>query len=138
MRKINFILLALLSIALFSCKKDPEYRVGDLQALWLEKSTQHYVRFTDEQTDQTNYFWGREWNLAEEVSEEDLYEGDNFHGNGWFKYQLEKKGDLHEIHMMTNDGAVIPKEYVVSKLSSSELEYYEKDNKNRKFYFSKQ
>jgi hypothetical protein len=139
MRKTKFILLALMCIALFSCKKDdPEYRVGDLQALWLENGTQNYVRFTDEQTDKTDYFWGREWDLAKDITEEDLYNEDDFHGNGWFKYQLEKKGDLHEIHMMSNSGAVIPKEYIVSKLTSSALELYEKDNKNHKFYFTKQ
>ena len=135
----RLILLALVSIALFSCKNDPEYRVGDLQALWLENGTQHYVRYTDEtkDIDEASYFWGRELNVNQDVTEDDLY-GDDFHGNGWFKYQLEKKGDLHEIHLMTNDGAVIPKEYIVSKLTSTELEYYEKGNKSRKFYFTKQ
>lgn len=39
---------------------------------------------------------------------------------------------------MDNQGAVIPKEYVVSKLTNSELEYYESDDKKNKFYFTKQ
>ena len=133
MRNFKFILLALVGIALISCKNDPEYRVSDLQALWLENGTQHYVRFTDEQSDRSGYFWGRQWDLKEDVHEEDLIP----HGNGWFHYQLETKGNLHEIHVMDNDGAVQPKEYVVSKLTSSELEYYEKDNKSNKYSFTK-
>ena len=59
------------------------------------------------------------------------------YGNGWFKYWLETKGDLHEIHLMDNAGAEIPKEYVVSYLSSTRLEYYEKDRSNNRFVFSK-
>ena len=58
-------------------------------------------------------------------------------GNGWFKYQFETKGNLTEIHLMDNGGAEIPKVYVVSKLTSTELQYYEKDHKNIKFSFSK-
>lgn len=134
---LKFLAVAIIGMAMMSCKNDPEFHVSDLQALWLENSTEHYIRFTDEQSDRSGYFWGREWNLKEDVTEEDLFEPEDFHGNGWFHYQLEKKGDLHEIHMMSNDGAVIPKEYVVSKLTSTELEYREKDDKSRKFYFTK-
>ena len=131
---LKFLAIALIGMAMMSCKNDPEFHVSDLQALWLENSTQHYVRFTDEQSDRSGYFWGREWDLNEDVHEEDLEP----YANGWFHYQLEKKGDLHEIHVMDNNGAVIPKEYVVSKLTSSELEYHEKDDKGHKFYFTKQ
>ena len=38
---------------------------------------------------------------------------------------------------MDNGGAEIPKVYVVSKLTSSELSYYEKDYTSNKFNFSK-
>ena len=131
---LKFLVIALIGMAMMSCKNDPEFHVSDLQALWLENGTQHYVRFTDEQSDRSGYFWGREWDLNEDVHEEDLEP----YANGWFHYQLEKKGDLHEIHVMDNNGAVIPKEYVVSKLTSSELEYHEKDDKGHKFYFTKQ
>ena len=131
---LKFLAIALIGMAMMSCKNDPEFHVSDLQALWLENSTQHYVRFTDEQSDRSGYFWGREWDLNEDVHEEDLEP----YANGWFHYQLEKKGDLHEIHVMDNNGAVIPKEYVVSKLTSSELEYHEKNDKGHKFYFTKQ
>ena len=111
----------------------PEYRLSDLQALWLENGTEHYVRFTTEQSDEQKYLYGREWDEAEEVYEEDLKP----YGNGWFKYLFETTGSLTEIHLMDNGGAEIPKVYVVSKLTSTELEYYEKDRKNNKFAFSK-
>ena len=139
MRRFYYLaLVAIVGIALSSCSmlngdKTPEFKLSDLQGLWEENNTQHYVRFTTEQSDETGYLYGREWDEAEDVYEEDLTP----HGNGWFKYKFETKGDLHEIHLMDNDGAVIPKEYIVTTLTDTKLEYYEKDRKNNKFYFSK-
>lgn len=113
---------------------DPEYRLSDLQALWQENGTEHFVRFTTEQSDEAKYLYGREWDEAEDVYEEDLKP----YGNGWFKYLFETTGrNLTEIHLMDNGGAEIPKVYVVTKLTNTDLEYYEKDNKNIKFSFSK-
>ena len=152
MRKIyQFALVALVAVALTSCdmfkKNDPTFQLSDLQGLWLEEKTnqEHYVRFTNEQADEAGYFFGREWNADQDVQEQDLYvykkdtAGNDslIHGNGWFQYQLETKGDLHEIHFMDNDGAVIPKEYIVAILTDERLEYYEKDNKDRRSKFNK-
>ena len=139
MRKFYYLaLVALVGIAFSSCSlfsggEKPEYRLSDLQGLWEENGTQHYVRFTTEQSDEPKYLYGREWDEAEHVYESDL----EYHGNGWFKYWFETSGDLHELHLMDNDGAEIPKEYIVSKLTDTELNYYEKEYKNHKFYFTK-
>ena len=155
----QFILVVLVGLALSSCagfgggenNNAPEFRLSDLQGLWLQEqdTTEHYVRFTNEKADEEGYFFGREWNEYhggdEAVYEKDLYvykkdtAGNDslIHGNGWFQYQLELKGDLHEIHFMDNGGADIPKEYIVSKLNSTTLEYYEKDRKNNTFLFSR-
>ena len=133
----KFLWLALAVLAFASCNmlndNTPSYRLSDLQGLWQEKNTEHFVRFTTEQSDETNYLYGREWNEAEDVYEEDLLP----YGNGWFKYWFETTGNLTEIHLMDNGGAEIPKVYIVSKLTDTDLEYYEKDRKNNKFYFSK-
>ena len=134
----KLLLAALVGIAFSSCSllsgdKNPEFRLSDLQALWQENGTEHYVRFTTEQSDETGYLYGREWNEADDVFEEDLRP----YGNGWFKYQFKSTGDLTEIHLMDNGGADIPKIYVVSKLTDTELQYYEKDRKSNSFSFSK-
>lgn len=122
----------------------PEYQLSDLQGLWLENNTEHYVRFTTEQSDETGYLYGREWDEADwydEGSYEDfLIEQRNkqgYPGNGWFKYLFETSGSLTEIHLLDNGGAEIPKVYVVSKLNDTALEYYEKEQKSVKFYFTK-
>ena len=137
----RFIFIALMGVVLASCSflgdnNTPSFQLSDLQALWQRNSTQEYVRFTTEQSDETNYLYGYEWDEAEDVQEADRLA--EKYGNGWFKYWFEtKNGGLHELHFMGNDGAVIPKEYIVSKLTSTDLQYYEKENKNAKFSFSK-
>ena len=133
----KFILIALIGVVLASCSflggNTPSFQLSDLQALWQENGTKHYVRFTTEQSDETGYLYGREWDEAQDIFEEDLQQ----HGNGWFKYEFKTTGDLTEIHLMDNGGAEIPKVYVVSKLTDTALEYYEKENKKAKFSFSK-
>ena len=154
MRKIYYLaLVALVSIAFTSCemmnggkKNDPEYRLSDLQALWQNTSKKtHYVRFTDEASDETKYFLGREWDDSEWDDPDMTFEEFliwnrqqlGHPGNGWFKYWFESNGGLHELHLMDNQGADIPKEYIVSVLTDTKLEYYEKDKKNNKFTFEK-
>ena len=138
----KFWMVALVGIALSSCSlKENEYQVSDLQGLWLEDNTEHYVRFTTDQSDEAGYLLGREWDLAEDVHEQDLiaqYERDHRPGNGWFKYWLKTNGDLMEFHYMDNDGAIIPKVYIVTTLTKTKLAYYEKDQKSNKFSFTKQ
>lgn len=135
MRKIIYMaLIAVIGLALTSCEPaQKDFYLSDLQGLWQEDNTQHYVRFTTEQSDEPNYLWGREWNEAQDVYEEDLIP----YGNGWFKYWLEQTGKLTEIHMMDNGGAEIPKEYILTTLTSTKMAYYEKDQKSNKFSFTK-
>ena len=136
-KSFKFILIALVGLSLASCdmfnKNTPSYQLSDLQGLWEENNTQHYVRFTTEQSDERGYLYGREWDEAQDITEADLQPK----GNGWFKYLFETSGSLTEIHLLDNGGAEIPKVYVVTKLTTDELEYYEKDQKSNKFYFSK-
>ena len=142
MRKFLYMaLIAFAGICLVGCKKDQkDFYLSDLQGLWQnDQTTTWYMRFTADQGDIAGCYWGREWgDYGDEVTEDDLFDPETYHGNGWFHYQLEKKGNLHEIHVMDNQGSVIPKEYVVSKLTNSDLEYYESGDKKHKFYFTKQ
>ena len=139
-KSIQFLFLAFVAVALASCdmfnKTTPSYQLSDLQGLWLENDDVtfgHYVRFTKEQSEETGYLYGREWDEAEDITEDDLLPK----GNGWFKYLFETTGSLTEIHLMDNGGAEIPKVYVVTVLNDTELSYYEKDHKSIKFNFTK-
>ena len=143
----QLLLLALIGAVLTSCnmfkKQQPEFQLEDLQGLWQETThtdLQHYVRFTKEASEEAGYLYGREWDEAEDVFEQDLLdflEKYGIHGNGWFKYKFEKNGNLTEIHLMDNGGAEIPKVYVVTLLTDTDLAYYEKDHQAIKFKFTK-
>lgn len=147
--KLYLALIAVIALGLSSCTKEaaPEFHLTTLQGLWLEEkaNTEHYVRFTNEPADEEGYFFGREWHAEGDVDEKDLYvyekdsQGNDslIHGNGWFQYQLEIKGDLHEIHFMDNGDAEIPKEYIVTMLNDNRLEYHTLDYVDDKFFFNR-
>ena len=131
MKKYYYLAIcAIVSLTLTGCfggsgsYNDPSYSLSDLQALWQEDGTDHFVRFTTERSSEYPYYLG-----LEELGHP---------GNGWFKYEFKTSGgDLTEIHLMDNEGAEIPKIYIVSRLTSDKLEYYEKDHSSSKYYFSK-
>lgn len=124
-----------------SSNNTPAYSLSDLQGLWQEDGTEHFVRFTTERSDEDPYYLGLEWDEDEGIAEQDLLDAREelgHPGNGWFKYEFKTSdGDLTEIHLMDNGGAEIPKIYVVSILNDSELSYYEKDKENWKYSFTK-
>ena len=123
-RSILFSTLACIMIAMTSCfgsSGEPTFVENDLLGLWQETGTEAYVRFTSEKDDTGEYKFGREWDESEDIFESDLLP----YGNGWFKYKL-VQSDLTEIHLMDNGGAEVPKIYVVTKLTDTELQY--KDN----------
>lgn len=137
MKKIYLaMLIALVGLAFTGCQQEKQqegFYLGDLQGLWQEDGTKHYVRFTTESADMTGYFWGKQWDEDEKIYEDRLV----YHGNGWFKYQLSEKGKLVEIHVMDNDGGLIPKTYIVTTLTNSRMVYYEEGYKNLKEYYNK-
>lgn len=148
MKKFYYLALcALIGVTLSSCfgpgNNNPEFKLSDLQGLWQENNTEHYVRFTTEMTGVEVFpssYYGREWDEAEDVTEQDLIDAREelgYPGNGWFEYQFKTTGDLTEIHLMDNGGAEIPKIYIVSILNDGNLEYYEKDRPNWKYTFTK-
>ena len=123
-RTILFSTLACIMIAMTSCfgsSEEPTFVENDLLGLWQETGTEAYVRFTSEKDETGEYKYGREWDESEDIFESDLLP----YGNGWFKYKL-VKSDLTEIHLMDNGGAEVPKVYIVTKLTDTELQY--KDN----------
>ena len=123
-RSLVVVFLVVVAIAMTSCfgpSNEPDFVEADLLGLWQETGTEAYVRFTAEQDETGEYKYGCEWDESEDIFESDLQPD----GNGWFKYKL-VKSDLTEIHLMDNGGAEIPKIYVVTKLTDTELQY--KDN----------
>ena len=149
-KKISFAaVVACIALAFSSCSlmgnksNDPTFDKSKLFGLWKEThvtNVDHFVRFTEERSDEWKYFYGREWNEEEDVSEQDLldaWEKNGVHGNGWFKFNMETNGSLTEIHLMDNGGADIPKIYVITLRTDTERAYYEKEHPSSKFYFDR-
>lgn len=141
MRKtiLLFSALVIVAIVMNSCfgpSNEPTFQEADLLGLWARGNASgndsvpvEFIRFTAEQDEAGEYKYGREWNESEDVYESDLEP----YGNGWFKYKL-VKSDLTKIHLMSNGGAAIPKEYVVIKLSTYELKYKDDFGKTHHYY----
>ena len=91
---------------------------------------QWYRVYTDEEA-KDGYYWGHEWDEAEDVTEADLTP----HGNGWFMWK--KRGSkVMEFATADNDGQLVPYPYVISKLFYTELSYKE-GNSGKKQNFQK-
>lgn len=140
MRKFLYMaLIALAGICLVGCKKDQkDFYLSDLQGLWQnDQTTTWYMRFTADQGDIEGCFWGREWgDFGDDVTEDDLFDPETYHGNGWFQYKLEKNGDFTYINMMDNKGADVPKSFKMITLTSSKMTF-QNDLKEKK-NFTKQ
>lgn len=140
MRKFLYMaLIAFAGICLVGCKKDQkDFYLSDLQGLWQnDQTTTWYMRFTADQGDIEGCFWGREWgDYGDDVTEDDLFDPDSYHGNGWFQYKLEKNGDFTYINMMDNKGADVPKSFKMITLTSSKMTF-QNDLKEKK-NFTKQ
>ena len=134
---ILFGVLAVIALTMTSCWNVPEVEIDEakLLGLWakgdatgLDSVPVEFVRFTDETDETGEYKYGCQWNVSEDIYEEDLKP----YGNGWFKYKLVNR-NLTEIHLMDNGGAVVLKEYVVVNLTDNELQY--EDKKSGKMYY---
>ena len=140
MRKFLYMaLIALTGICLVGCKKDQkDFYLSDLQGLWQnDQTTTWYMRFTADQGDIAGCYWGREWgDFGDDVTEDNLFDPETYHGNGWFQYKLEKNGDFTYINMMDNKGADVPKSFKMITLTSSKMTF-QNDLKEKK-NFTKQ
>lgn len=131
--------LLLIAMILVGCNSnDPEYKLSDLQGLWQENNTEHYMRFTTDSADdlKAGYLWGYEWDEADGTVEDDLFEPNMYHGNSWFMYRLDG-GVWHQINKMNNDWADIPQDYVISTLTATKFVYYKKGYKNETQSYTK-
>lgn len=137
----RFLIVALIGIAFSACgPKEPiEYSLSDLQGLWLENGTEHFMRFTTDAADslKTGYLWGYEWDEGDGTEEADLSKPDMYHGNSWFIYSLEDQKWL-QINAMSIGSGMIPETYVITILNSSTFEYYKDGYKNEKQTYTKQ
>ena len=66
-QKSVFTLLIVLAAVLTGCNSnEPNYQLSDMQGLWQENGTEHFMRFTTESANdlKAGYLWGYEWDEA--------------------------------------------------------------------------
>lgn len=68
------------------------------------ENPQWFKVYLDDYDDEEGYFWGKEWNEAEDVQETDL----SYHGNGWFRWRKDG-ARLVELHTMDVHDIPVPK-----------------------------
>ena len=101
---------------------------------WQNKDNPKWYKvYYDDYDEKEKMFWGKEWNEAEDVCEEDL----GFHGNGWFRWKKEGKY-LSEYATMDIRDVPIHRTYKLKHFSADSLVYFEENYKKRVFRFGKQ
>lgn len=106
---------------------EDEMLLGKWQSL---ENEQWFRVYTDEEA-KDGYYWGYEWDEADDVTEADLQK----YGNGWFMWK--KRGSkVMEFATADNKGQLIPRPYTITKLFYTEMVYKE-DNSGKKCSFQK-
>lgn len=134
MKRLIYLCVLCLTLALVAtgCQKkeevDEPVAPDALYGYWQKPNTMQYLRFMTESEDTRSeeFLYGYEFDLDEDVQETDLWTPEQYHGNGWFKYKMtvnKKDTTLHEIILMDNGGAEIPKTYLIQSLTATTLTY---------------
>ena len=115
------------------CVKEVPHADSLIVGQWQNKDNpQWYKVYYDDYDEGTGKFWGKEWNEAEDVLEEDL----KYHGNGWFRWEIKNK-KLHEYSTMNTRDVPIHREYKIRLSTSDSLVVFEPDYKHIIIRFGK-
>lgn len=76
----------------------------DIVGMWRNSDNPRWYKVYYDDYDGDGFYWGKEWDEADDVEEEDL----TYHGNGWFLWRKEGK-NLREMHKMDISEVAIPK-----------------------------
>ena len=96
----------------------------------VEKPTWHRI-YTDEYSG-NGYYWGKEWDEADDVTEEDLVD----YGNGWFEWKQDVN-DILELATTDMSDARVPFIYTIRKLNDNDLIYVEQRSQAKRTFTKK-
>jgi len=152
MKKVLVFVAVLALIAGFTSCKKTEYSSGDLIGRWQAPSDskpndafQYRVFLADKDAD--GMYFGYEWDMGDHEgwdNSKGTYEdflltpkekNGEFHGNGWYKWELQKDGKLTIYNAMSQGWGTIPKIYNVTVLTGTDLSM--KDEFDKVFSFKK-
>lgn len=96
---------------------------------WQHSTHPTWYRVYTTEPAEDGFYWGREWDTADDIFEEDLTP----YGNGWFKWK--KDGDyVIELHMTDNRGVSVPFEYKVLDVDEKEMKFKETKDADRQLF----
>lgn len=96
---------------------------------WQHSTRPTWYRVYTTEPAEDGFCWGREWDTADDIFEEDLTP----YGNGWFKWK--KDGDyVIELHMTDNRGVSVPFEYKVLNVNDEEMKFKETKDTDRQLF----
>ena len=113
---------------IFAEAEDEEYNPL-LLGHWVcaERPTWHRI-YTDEYSG-NGYYWGKEWDEAEDITEEDLVD----YGNGWFEWKMDGN-DVLELATTDMSEARVPFIYTIKKISDQDLVYIEQRSTEKRTF----
>ena len=93
----------------------------------VERTTWHRI-YTDEYSG-NGYYWGKEWDEADDVTEADLVD----YGNGWFEWKQDGN-DVLELATTDMSDTRVPFIYTIRKLSERDLMYIEQRSQEKRTF----
>ena len=105
--------------SIFSAAEDEEYNPL-LIGHWQGVDNPGWHRVYTEEYSGNGYYWGKEWDESEDVTEEDLVD----YGNGWFEWKMDGN-DVLELATSDMTESRVPFIYSIKKLSDKDLIYVE-------------
>ena len=114
--------------SIFSAAEDEEYNpllIGHWQCV--DKPGWHRV-YTEEYSG-NGYYWGKEWDEDEDVTEADLVD----YGNGWFEWKMDGN-DVLELATTDMTESRVPFIYTIKKLSNKDLIYVEQRSTEKRTF----
>ncbi len=118
-RIVYFLAVAVLAVVFTGCGgmfNKPDYTAADLSGTWVEEYTLCYWVYSLEKDDSGDNYWGKTWDESDDVFETDL----EWHGNGWFKWNI-ANNKLTQLHVMEIGSALVPKTYTVTSCNETTL-----------------
>lgn len=93
----------------------------------VDRPTWHRI-YTDEYSG-NGYYWGKEWDEADDVTEADLVD----YGNGWFEWKQDGN-DVLELATTDMSDTRVPFIYTIRKLSDRDLMYIEQRSQEKRTF----
>lgn len=114
--------------SIFTEGEDEEYNPL-LLGHWIcvDQPSWHRI-YTDEYSG-NGYYWGKEWDEADDISEADLID----YGNGWFEWKMDGN-DVLELATSDMSETRVPFIYTIKKLSDKDLIYIEQRSTEKRVF----